>query len=106
MDSVLNDKWFELSLVQQMVNIGNEVKRALKCSSDADKKICFWTGRYTIRSLRWKILKMPMYCRNYKSVKKCWRIIAVSIILPVPENRLADITKHTNIFCNVPARGN
>lgn len=41
MDSVLNDKWFELSLVQQMVNIGNEVKRALKYSSDANKKNMF-----------------------------------------------------------------
>lgn len=41
MDSVLNEKWFELSLVQQMVNIGNEVKRALKCSSDVDKKRLF-----------------------------------------------------------------
>ncbi len=27
MDSVLREKWFELSLAQQMLNIGNEVKR-------------------------------------------------------------------------------
>ncbi len=42
MDSVLSEKWFKLSLVQQMVNIGNEVKRALKFSSDPDKKNMFF----------------------------------------------------------------
>ena len=42
MDSVLREKWFELSLVQQMVNIGNEVKRGLKCDSDPDKKYMFF----------------------------------------------------------------
>ena len=102
MDSVLNNKWFELSLVQQMVNIGNEVKRALKCSSDPDKKICFFIRRYSIHSLRWKTLKMPMYCRNYESVKRCWRIIAESISLPAPQSRLADIIRHTNTFCSDP----
>ncbi len=34
MDSVLSEKWFKLSLVQQMVNIGNEVKRALNVLSE------------------------------------------------------------------------
>ena len=42
MDSVLNEKWFELSLVQQMVNIGNEVKRALRFSSDPGKQNMFF----------------------------------------------------------------
>ncbi len=42
MDSVLSEKWFQLSLVQQMINIGNEVKRALKFSSDPDKKDMFF----------------------------------------------------------------
>lgn len=42
MDSVLNEGWFQLSLVQQMVNIGNEVKRALKFSSDPYKKNMFF----------------------------------------------------------------
>ena len=42
MDSVLREKWFELSLVQQMVNIGNEVKRGLKFESDPDKKYMFF----------------------------------------------------------------
>lgn len=42
MDSVLNEKWFELSLVQQMINIGNEVKRALKFSADLDKRDMFF----------------------------------------------------------------
>lgn len=41
MDSVLKEKWFELSLVQQMINIGNEVKRALKFSSDQGKRNMF-----------------------------------------------------------------
>ena len=42
MDSVLGEKWFELSLVQQMVNIGNEVKRGLKFDSDPDKRNMFF----------------------------------------------------------------
>ncbi len=42
MDSVLREKWFALSLVQQMVNIGNEVKRGLKFDSDPEKKIMFF----------------------------------------------------------------
>lgn len=42
MDSVLSEKWFELSLVQQMVNIGNEVKRALRFSADPVKKNMFF----------------------------------------------------------------
>lgn len=41
MDSVLSEKWSELSLVQQMINIGNEVKRALKFSSDLNKRNMF-----------------------------------------------------------------
>lgn len=41
MDSVLSDIWFNLSLVEQMVNIGNEVKRALKFSSELNKKKMF-----------------------------------------------------------------
>ncbi len=41
MDSVLIEKWFKLSLVEQMINIGNEVKRALRFSSDPDKKSMF-----------------------------------------------------------------
>lgn len=42
MDSVLKEKWFDLSLVQQMVNIGNEVKRGLKYDSDPEKKNMFF----------------------------------------------------------------
>lgn len=41
MDSVLREKWFKLSLAQQMVNIGNEVKRGLRFDSDPDKKSIF-----------------------------------------------------------------
>ena len=42
MDSVLRSKWFDLSLVQQMINIGNEVKRGLKFDSDPDKRNMFF----------------------------------------------------------------
>lgn len=41
MDSVLNESWFAMSLVQQMVNIGNEVKRAVKFDANSDKKAMF-----------------------------------------------------------------
>ena len=41
MDSVLEEKWFAMSLVQQMVNIGNEVKRAVKFDADSGKKAMF-----------------------------------------------------------------
>lgn len=41
MDTVLNTSWFALSLVQQMVNIGNEVKRAVKFDSNIEKKAMF-----------------------------------------------------------------
>lgn len=41
MDSVLEEKWFAMSLVQQMVNIGNEVKRAVKFDVDSSKKAMF-----------------------------------------------------------------
>lgn len=42
MDSVLKEKWFALSLAQQMINIGNEVKRGLKVESDSEKKNMFF----------------------------------------------------------------
>lgn len=35
------NKWFSLTLPQQMVNIGNEVKRAMKVKSDQNKKNAF-----------------------------------------------------------------
>lgn len=41
MDSVLSEKWFDLSLAEQMVNIGNEVKRALRFSSNPEKRNMF-----------------------------------------------------------------
>lgn len=41
MDSVLKESWFTLSLVQQMINIGNEVKRAVKFDSNSNKKSMF-----------------------------------------------------------------
>jgi PIN domain nuclease of toxin-antitoxin system len=41
MDSVLNERWFSLSLVEQMINIGNEVKRAVRFDSDQTKKAKF-----------------------------------------------------------------
>ena len=41
MDQVLIDGWFSLSLVQQMINIGNEVKRAVRFDHDEAKKHMF-----------------------------------------------------------------
>lgn len=41
MDSVLNEQWFSLSLPEQMVNIGNEVKRAVKFDANTEKKNSF-----------------------------------------------------------------
>ena len=49
MDSVLEERWFAMSLVQQMLNIGNEVKRAVKFDANRDKKEMFLARaiRYT-----------------------------------------------------------
>lgn len=41
MDSVLAERWFSLSLVEQMVNIGNEVRRAVRFDNDAQRKRAF-----------------------------------------------------------------
>ena len=41
MDPVLTEGWFALSLVQQMINIGNEVKRAVRFDQDEEKKHAF-----------------------------------------------------------------
>lgn len=41
-------KWFNLFFVQQMIDIGNEVKRGLKFDSDTDKKIIFLRKQYNI----------------------------------------------------------
>lgn len=37
MDRTIETSWFALSLVQQMVNIGNEVKRALRFDAGSDR---------------------------------------------------------------------
>lgn len=37
MDSAVRDSWFALSLVQQMVNVGNEVKRALRFDAGSER---------------------------------------------------------------------
>lgn len=42
MNSVVKESWFRLSLPEQMVNIGNEVKRAVRFDSNAEKKLFFW----------------------------------------------------------------
>lgn len=41
MDTVLNESWLALTLVQQMINIGNEVRRAVKFDADRDRKEMF-----------------------------------------------------------------
>lgn len=41
MDKFLTDSWFNLSLVEQMINIGNEVKRAIRFDSNKEKRDIF-----------------------------------------------------------------
>ena len=41
MDPVIRERWFDLSLPEQMVNIGNEVKRAIRFDEDNQKKRAF-----------------------------------------------------------------
>ena len=41
MDKVLDNRWFTLTLAQQMVNIGNEVKRAMRFNDRDDKRDMF-----------------------------------------------------------------
>ena len=41
MDPVIRERWFGLSLPEQMVNIGNEVKRAVRVDKDSEKKRAF-----------------------------------------------------------------
>ncbi len=41
MASPLTEGWFHLSLPEQMVNIGNEVKRAIRFDSSSEKKRSF-----------------------------------------------------------------
>ena len=38
MDSAVKNKWFSLSLVEQMLNIGNEVKRAVRFDDSHEKR--------------------------------------------------------------------
>jgi hypothetical protein len=55
MDSVLLDeKWFTLSLVEQMINIGNEVKRAIRFDADEGKKTMFLDKalKYTLLTMQ------------------------------------------------------
>ena len=41
MEPVIRERWFDLSLPEQMVNIGNEVKRAVRFDEDNQKKRAF-----------------------------------------------------------------
>lgn len=41
MDTAIKERWFDLSLPEQMVNIGNEVKRAVRFDKDSGKKQTF-----------------------------------------------------------------
>lgn len=41
MDSTLNIQWNSLTLIEQMINIGNEVKRAVRCDSNRIQKNSF-----------------------------------------------------------------
>jgi hypothetical protein len=52
MDSILNERWFSLSLVEQMINIGNEVKRAVRFDANEKKRQYFWTRHWSILTSR------------------------------------------------------
>ena len=41
MEPVIRERWFDLSRPEQMVNIGNEVKRAVRFDKDNQKKRAF-----------------------------------------------------------------
>ncbi len=41
MDRAVAERWFSLSLAEQLVNIGNEVKRAVRFDSDREHKHVF-----------------------------------------------------------------
>ena len=41
MDTAIKERWFDLSLPEQMLNIGNEVKRAVRFDKDSRKKRVF-----------------------------------------------------------------
>lgn len=41
MDTAVKERWFSLSLSEQMVNIGSEVKRAVRFDKDSGKKNSF-----------------------------------------------------------------
>lgn len=41
MDSILTNRWFSMTLIEQMINIGNEVKRATRFDSNREKKEIF-----------------------------------------------------------------
>lgn len=53
MDSFLDEKWYSLSLAEQMLNIGNEVKRAVRFDTDREKK-----SRFLDQALRYTELTM------------------------------------------------
>jgi len=38
MDTTMIESWYKLSLPEQMINIGNEVKRAVRFDKDIEKK--------------------------------------------------------------------
>ena len=41
MDTTMIESWYKLSLPEQMINIGNEVKRAVRFDKDIEKKKSF-----------------------------------------------------------------
>ncbi len=51
MDSAVKNKWFSLSLVEQMLNIGNEVKRAVRFDASRDKRDPFLDKAITYTDL-------------------------------------------------------
>ena len=90
MDSVLMDGWFSLTLVQQMINIGNEVKRAVRFDENAEKKHAFLVKaiqQSNIRILQCRIQKTKESFQSWISPGKYyWIMTGKSISLTTPRN--------------------
>lgn len=41
MDSNIKERWFELTLIEQMINIGNEVKRGFRFDNNVERRNSF-----------------------------------------------------------------
>ena len=87
MDSVLMDGWFSLTLVQQMINIGNEVKRAVRFDENAEKKHAFLVKAIQYTDLTMQDPKTKESFQSWISPGKYyWIMTGKSISLTTPRN--------------------